>query len=291
VGFSKKYKQRQYDERKKLVASIKVASGCMDCKVWGPDEILTFDHVRGKKEFGIGQRWDVGKHRLLKEIEKCEVVCANCHAIRTNTRLKDVMPFSPYPKIPRLNREVIISEKIDGSHGVLWVDGDGDVWAGSRNRWLTLEEDNFGFALWAERHREYLCTLGEGVYHGEWWGQGIQRGYGLDHKRFSLFNTHRWGPVKLGAFEEATPEKQWEELHNPFNTVPGLDVVPVLAQGKLQDVVDYSIMLLREHGSHAAPGFRDPEGIIVFHTALNGMFKMTLESDDAPKSKTNVSGQ
>jgi hypothetical protein len=216
------------------------------------------------------------------------------------------MEFQSFPKIPRLNREVIVSEKIDGTNAQIVIvqrkelspdlatfnliddqDIDGTDWcmlAGSRNRYLRLGDDNFGFAHWVSQNWAELLKLGHGQHHGEWWGQGIQRGYGLDHKRFSLFNTSRWGKVKEAAFDEPA-DKAIKE--NPFNTVPGLDVVPFIAQGKLQEVVDYSIMLLREHGSHAAPGFKDPEGVVVFHTASNGLFKVTLEQDDAPKSKTH----
>ena len=52
----------------------------------------------------------------------------------------------------------------------------------------------FGFARWVETNRERLITLlGPGLHFGEWWGSGIQRGYGLTKgdKRFSLFNVER----------------------------------------------------------------------------------------------------
>lgn len=59
---------------------------CVDC---GEDDpvVLQFDHVRGVKRFNVSNRlhsmpWD----RLLREIRKCEVVCANCHARRTARR-------------------------------------------------------------------------------------------------------------------------------------------------------------------------------------------------------------
>lgn len=59
---------------------------CLDC---GEDDpvVLQFDHVRGVKRFNVSNRlhsmpWD----RLLREIRKCEVVCANCHMRRTARR-------------------------------------------------------------------------------------------------------------------------------------------------------------------------------------------------------------
>ena len=63
---------------------------CADCNVRYQPWIMQFDHVRGTKEFDIS-RW-VSKHalrntdRLIAEISKCDVVCANCHADREHNR-------------------------------------------------------------------------------------------------------------------------------------------------------------------------------------------------------------
>ena len=111
--------------------------------------------------------------------------------------------FKAWPKIPRLENEVYhITEKIDGTNGAIIIQDcaveDGKIlarvsgfyiWAQSRTRLITPENDNFGFAAWVKANAEQLINdLGEGYHYGEWWGQGINRGYGLDHKRFSLFN-------------------------------------------------------------------------------------------------------
>lgn len=103
--------------------------------------------------------------------------------------------FESFPSIGRLSRNVVVTEKIDGTNGQIYVGDDGLVMAGSRNRWLGLEkiEDAFGFARWVKDHEDELRSgLGPGRHFGEWWGAGIQRRYGLDHKRFSLFNAARW---------------------------------------------------------------------------------------------------
>lgn len=62
---------------------------CMDCNTKYPSYVMDFDHVRGKKSFNIGQvtyarskSWS----KIQEEIEKCELVCANCHRIRTHKR-------------------------------------------------------------------------------------------------------------------------------------------------------------------------------------------------------------
>jgi len=42
---------------------------------------------------------------------------------------------------------------------------------------------------------------------------------------------------------------------------------------------------LRLNGSVAAPGFMDPEGYVMFHTASGVLFKATVQDDDLPKSE------
>lgn len=176
-------------------------------------------------------------------------------------------PFVAFPKIPRLRRTIVITEKIDGTNAQVVVLEDGRVLAGSRNRWITPERDNYGFAAWVKAHEEELRTgLGVGQHFGEWWGQGIQRGYGLTEKRFSLFNVKRWGS------------------HNPPPAC--CSVVPKLYEGNDTHGTSqpqFWLDQLRLLGSQAAPGFIRPEGIVVFHTAASQMFKVLLENDDVPK--------
>lgn len=81
--------------------------------------------------------------------------------------------FKEWPKIPRLFREVIITEKIDGTNGQILVTEKGEVYAGSRNRWLSPESDNYGFHAWVmERKDEIVEKLGPGRHYGELWGGG-----------------------------------------------------------------------------------------------------------------------
>lgn len=56
---------------------------CLDCKQKFPSFVMDFDHVRGEKEFTISARLELPWERLQAEIDKCDVVCANCHRIRT----------------------------------------------------------------------------------------------------------------------------------------------------------------------------------------------------------------
>jgi hypothetical protein len=60
---------------------------CTDCGKKYPYYVMEFDHVMGTKLFSLHEGWN--KHSLpviREEIRKCELVCCNCHRIRTFTR-------------------------------------------------------------------------------------------------------------------------------------------------------------------------------------------------------------
>lgn len=58
---------------------------CVDCGGRFHFSAMQFDHVRGTKSFNISRASRSVKNLML-EAEKCEVVCANCHAVRTYKR-------------------------------------------------------------------------------------------------------------------------------------------------------------------------------------------------------------
>jgi hypothetical protein len=203
-----------------------------------------------------------------------------------------MIEFQAWPKTPRLFRDMIVTEKIDGTNAAVIIEelttdncdeppaaGEkvvfalGDrafiVGAQSRKRLICPDSDNFGFAKWVWDNAESLAAiLGPGRHYGEWWGSGIQRGYGLTNgeKRFSLFNVKRY---------DFSGSK-----HADF----GLRAVPTLYSGPFNlDVVEGLLAGLMNHGSHAAPGFMRPEGVVVFHEAAGQVFKATLDNDEAPK--------
>lgn len=201
--------------------------------------------------------------------------------------------FIKFPKIPRLNRDIVITEKLDGTNAQvsIWDVPDGmyadmlkhnqlgRVYAdngfgpegytrymkvGSRSRWITPEDDNFGFASWAFDNANDLLNLGPGSHFGEWWGKGIQRGYGMETRKFSLFNSTRW--------------------QDPETRPACCDVVPILYDGPMsQATVEAIVAVMQEKGSYAAPGFMNPEGVIVYHTAAGQYFKVTCKDDEKPK--------
>lgn len=189
------------------------------------------------------------------------------------------MEFAEFPKMARLSREIIITEKIDGTNaqlaiveldghaveGAVYQSGGLALYAGSRTRWITPEDDNFGFAKWAFENAEELLKLGIGRHFGEWWGGGIQRKYGVSEKRFSLFNVSRWE----------------DDAVRPACCL----VVPTLYRGEFtSEAAENALAELRANGSRAAPGFMKPEGIVLYHVAAGIGFKKTLEKDELPKS-------
>ena len=173
--------------------------------------------------------------------------------------------FRSFNKISRLSREIVITEKIDGTNAQIYIDETEQyIRAGSRKRWITVDDDHYGFAKWVSDNVEELMKLGAGRHFGEWWGSGIQRRYGLNEKRFSLFNVNRWKDDRPLC----------------------CDIVPELYRGDF-DTNQINLVLeeLRECGSAAAPCFMKPEGIVIYHKQGNVLFKKTLEKDEEHKSK------
>lgn len=196
----------------------------------------------------------------------------------------NIITFQEFPKITRLNRRVIITEKIDGTNAQIYITDEGEIIAGSRNRYLTPKDDNYGFAAWVEENKEALLKLGPGRHFGEWWGKGIQRGYNMPYKCFSMFNVIRWcewgtAPKEIPNVNPKEPPRVQEVLP------PCVTLVPVLFDGLYQDCFPFVILHnLKTQGSVASRGFSRPEGIVLYHVAANTMFKMTLEKDGQPKS-------
>ncbi len=180
------------------------------------------------------------------------------------------MEFVGFPKIGRLSKDCIITEKIDGTNAQICIGENGEFLIGSRTIWITPENDNHGFAKWCIEHKEELLKLGIGRHFGEWWGSGVNRGYGLTkgEKRFSLFNVSKW----------------YDDSIRPSCC----DVVPILYQGifdtnKIQEILDN----LKIFGSRVSPGYMNPEGIIIYHTARGHLFKKTIDNDNKPKTYKN----
>lgn len=93
-------KDREKRERRRLRAMELLGGECLDCG--NPDErVLVFDHVRGKKVANIARLLNKAWERIEAELRKCDLVCANCHLIRTNERI----PKPPDTFVGRLERK------------------------------------------------------------------------------------------------------------------------------------------------------------------------------------------
>ena len=194
------------------------------------------------------------------------------------------MDFKEFPKISRLSRDIVITEKLDGTNAQVFIQeipkgggmlenapiietvGNLALYAGSRTKWITPEDDNYGFARWVKENAGQLAELGVGAHFGEWWGQGIQRRYNAPKKAWSLFNVHKWAEVRPAC----------------------CDVVPLLYRGMMDTgIIEHCLDTLRLEGSKASPGFMNPEGVVIFHTASGHLYKKTIEKDEEYKSKSN----
>lgn len=193
------------------------------------------------------------------------------------------MEFVKWPSTPRLFREVIVTEKVDGTNAAIQIkvgrpehgyeklvmkDGIAySIAAQSRKRIIVPENDNFSFAFWVwDNGAQLIDILGPGIHFGEWWGKGIQRGYGSEWREFSLFNVKKHQNV-LDAVGPAY-----------------INTVPVLYEGVFSEAhILNTLWNLEKDGSQAAPGFKNPEGICVFHTQSRQVYKVTLDHNDSHK--------
>ncbi len=189
-----------------------------------------------------------------------------------------VPEFTRYPKIPRYENETwTISEKTDGSNGVIYIPpsevGDiidrNEILAGSRSQWLGGTDkkgktvDNHGFYAWVKANWVELVKLGAGYHHGEWYGEKINRNYGLKEKRFMLFNYKRYA----------------EDFHNgllpncvELETVTDIDVPFEL----LNDIITARAEQLKTLGSFHVKGFKPAEGFIIRSNLRNVLYKVII---------------
>ena len=192
-----------------------------------------------------------------------------------NKSIKEISKFpehKEFHKIPRYSRECIITEKIDGSNGLIYIDENNNIFAGSHHRWLwgstqkEIHNDNHGFAQWVKDNKEELLKLGKGYHYGEWMGKGINRNYGLKENRFYLFNVSKWSDDTI------RPKCCY--------------VVPILFEGMFTtENIEKTLNYLKDNGSVAVPSYKNPEGIVIFHKASGHFYKKTILNDEKPKGQ------
>lgn len=203
--------------------------------------------------------------------------------------------FQRFPSLTRFSHDWTITEKLDGTNAavniVMPVGSDADeifienghniiaehdgfvVFAQSRSKLITpgKSTDNHGFARYVQDNAEEIVVkLGEGRHFGEWVGKGInKRHYDLPGKQFALFNTYRWTGADL-------PEQ--------------MTVVPILFQGYSDDPGAEAVKAMQKmknEGSAFAPGYMNPEGVVMYHGPSRTTFKKTYDYDEAGKWAEN----
>lgn len=188
--------------------------------------------------------------------------------------------YNSFPSIERLeNIYCIISEKIDGTNGLIEIN-ETNVRFGSRNRYISFSDDNAGFANFFKDYEARFKDAAKDIttdesyplrIYGEWFGRGIQRGYGLKDKFFMPFSFF---------YGEKLIEYQ----------VPNVIAPNIMYTGKFSmEVVSACMQQLKLNGSGIVKGYKQPEGIVIFFPKYNFRLKETFDGakwkDALPKSE------
>lgn len=103
------YHRQRYLEKKSFVDALKLETGCKVCGYKEFAAALEFDHVRGEKKTNIGWLVCAKESVILEETAKCDVLCGNCHRIKTS-ELWNNPDGDSVSAIRRRSRRVIIEE-------------------------------------------------------------------------------------------------------------------------------------------------------------------------------------
>lgn len=85
----RKYSLERSRRRRQVLDLVKTTAGCADCGYNENPVAMQFDHVNGSKVAAVGKMVTYSWSRIWEEIMKCDVVCSNCHDIRTDQRQKE----------------------------------------------------------------------------------------------------------------------------------------------------------------------------------------------------------
>jgi hypothetical protein len=73
-------------QQRRILMDFLKEEPCVDCGHCFPAECMHFDHVRGIKQFSLSSSTRYSPKKTASELDKCDLVCANCHSIRTRKR-------------------------------------------------------------------------------------------------------------------------------------------------------------------------------------------------------------
>ena len=194
------------------------------------------------------------------------------------------MSYPSFPSIERLeNLYCHITEKVDGTNGLIEIGIQTDLLLtvnfGSQNRYISSHDDNMGFVNFFEQHTGDIFNIYDMIkeekgditlplhIYGEWFGKGIQRGYGLADKHFM-------------PFSEFLATKLIDA------GVPNIKMPVTLHSGKFSiATLDGCMNKLKDEGSQVIPGYNRPEGVVIYFPTYNFRLKETFEG---PKWKDAI---
>lgn len=132
--------------------------------------------------------------------------------------------FEAWPKTLHVDKvlgKVIVTEKIDGTNACLFFYPNGEMFVQSRNRIITPDQDNAGFAKWAYRNQKDLFYIfGPGRHYGEWWGHKIGRTYDMTYNVFSVFNNGRFYKTEANSNDSMSTRAHEMGLGEEISAVP-----------------------------------------------------------------------
>ena len=102
--YQNELRRQQRKDNRAFIKAYKTNVPCMDCKQGFSPCCMDFDHRDPSLKTSIVSKMVVyGRNRLKREIAKCDIVCANCHRIRTHKRRQygnySKFPNEPHPQI------------------------------------------------------------------------------------------------------------------------------------------------------------------------------------------------
>ena len=95
---------RRYRSKKRAFIDSLKAKPCFDCKGTFHPFVMDFDHRGGEaKRFNVSAAIPLGLslETISEEVAKCDVICANCHRLRTLARTEASRMLTPAPKKPQ----------------------------------------------------------------------------------------------------------------------------------------------------------------------------------------------
>lgn len=99
------------------IRQVKEQTPCADCKVQYPPCVMDFDHLRDKSFNVSNVRGWASLETLKAEIAKCELVCANCHRLRTHARKSATAMPQADCSDTSLSAKLLESQADDGERG------------------------------------------------------------------------------------------------------------------------------------------------------------------------------